>query len=432
MADKVARRSDSVIDQPLNALSAEISSSTAIVTKFLEENGHPQPSFDSSSPTSFPLDAPPNVQAARHRLIAAARDLHLLAYWPIDCGMYLTGDGCHLVYQHFITHFHIADNVPLQGSISYTDLASKLDLPVQKTTRILRYAMVDHIFREPQLGYIAHTALSRALRKDSAIPVVPCMMANIVENYMDALPKYVESIEKYGHEVETGENAPGTLGYGKPIMEFLAENPKNLAILSATMEETKKASWADLRQFVNGYEWAGIGGGVVVDVGGGEGPIAKAIASAFPQIHCVVHDRPSAVAKGQAECPKAIASRVSWQAHDFFQPNPIKGADVYFMRWILHDWPDHSSAEILRNIAVSMGEKSRIVIADMVVPDPGVDNAVMEELYRRIDIIMMSMNGIERSLGQWEDLIGSVEGLKIASVRKLGQGVFSLIEVVKG
>lgn len=61
----------------------------------------------------------------------------------------------------------------------------------------------------------------------------------------------------------------------------------------------------------------------------------------YPNLKFVVQDRPENVIRGEheifpREAPDALSSRrVSFMAHDFFQENPIKGADVYWMRGIL-------------------------------------------------------------------------------------------------
>ena len=37
-----------------------------------------------------------------------------------------------------------------------------------------------------------------------------------------------------------------------------------------------------------------------------------------------------------AEAPEAVEDgRVQFMEHDFFQPNPVKGADVYWLRGVL-------------------------------------------------------------------------------------------------
>ena len=71
-----------------------------------------------------------------------------------------------------ISHYNIAMKVPLEDRISYQDLAEKcgMDTPSLKQIMIIRFAIVFHrLFREPQKGFIAHSAGSRAIVEDSAV-----------------------------------------------------------------------------------------------------------------------------------------------------------------------------------------------------------------------------------------------------------------------
>lgn len=62
----------------------------------------------------------------------------------------------------------------------------------------------------------------------------------------------------------------------------------------------------------------------------------------YPKLKFIVQDRPENVERGEKrvyplEAPEAISSgRVKFMAHDFFNPNPIKNAEVYWLRGILY------------------------------------------------------------------------------------------------
>jgi hypothetical protein len=56
-------------------------------------------------------------------------------------------------------------------------------------------------------------------------------------------------------------------------------------------------------------------------------------------------------------------------AHDFFKPQPVKAATVYYMRFIMHDWSAVKSIEILKNVRAAAGSNSRLVIWEMLVPN---------------------------------------------------------------
>lgn len=62
---------------------------------------------------------------------------------------------------------------------------------------------------------------------------------------------------------------------------------------------------------------------------------------AYPKLKFVVQDRAEVLKQAQEEiwptqAPDAlIDGRVTFMVHDFFEPNPVKGADVYWLRGIM-------------------------------------------------------------------------------------------------
>ena len=59
------------------------------------------------------------------------------------------------------------------------------------------------------------------------------------------------------------------------------------------------------------------------------------LANLFPRLKFVVQDLPPVIAG--ATLSQGLRDRVTFQGHDFFTPQPVVGADVYFSRWILHN-----------------------------------------------------------------------------------------------
>jgi hypothetical protein len=58
-------------------------------------------------------------------------------------------------------------------------------------------------------------------------------------------------------------------------------------------------------------------------------------------------------------------------AHNFFEPQPITGANVYYLRTVLHDWDDENALVILQRLVPAMDLESLILIDDMAFPDTG-------------------------------------------------------------
>lgn len=57
-------------------------------------------------------------------------------------------------------------------------------------------------------------------------------------------------------------------------------------------------------------------------------------------------------------------------AHDFFTEQPVKGADVFLLRCILHDWSDKYAIKILRALVPALKPDVRIIVNEAVVPEP--------------------------------------------------------------
>ncbi|KAF4917796.1 Sterigmatocystin 8-O-methyltransferase [Colletotrichum viniferum] len=156
-------------------------------------------------------------------------------------------------------------------------------------------------------------------------------------------------------------------------------------------------------------------GALIVDVGGGSGHVSSEIAKANPKLKFIVQDLEGPILLGRSTY-KDSGLPIEWQIHNAFHPQPVKGADVYFMRRVLHDHSDAIGANILKMICEAMDQKSRILIEDMIAPDLHGEDS--EWFINHADIVMMMMhNAKERTLGQWESLIKDAdERLSIAKV----------------
>ena len=51
-------------------------------------------------------------------------------------------------------------------------------------------------------------------------------------------------------------------------------------------------------------------------------------------------------------------------AHDFFAPQPVKDADVFVLRAIMHDWSDKYCIQILRHLREAAAESARFIVID--------------------------------------------------------------------
>lgn len=161
------------------------------------------------------------------------------------------------------------------------------------------------------------------------------------------------------------------------------------------------------------------------------------LAKANPRLNLVVQDLPGPIANAQTniqELSEDIRSRVQAFEHDFFQPQPITGADIYLMRTILHDWPDADAIKILKNIVCAMKSSSRLLIMDMVLPKPGSGSSIHEAALRQKDLMMIgTFNAKEREEEEWLSLLQRADTrLKIQGITRPAGSELSVIEVALG
>jgi hypothetical protein len=160
--------------------------------------------------------------------------------------------------------FKVAEAVPLSGSISYQDLAQKVDVPMLNLRRLIRHAMTNHIFHEPEKGFVAHTRTSRLLvenlqmhawvgffSKDVWLPI-----ANVV----NAMKKWPGS----GESNETAVNL--TYDTDLPWFDWLQKDQDLAKRYSLAMQAHGGGEGFSLVHTVEGYLWDDLGEATVVDV----------------------------------------------------------------------------------------------------------------------------------------------------------------------
>ena len=130
------------------------------------------------------------------------------------------------------------------------------------------------------------------------------------------------------------------------------------------------------------FPWDSINPKLFVDIGGSHGQLSILLARRLKSLRCIVQDLPDVVAQGISVLPADVTDRVEFMAHDFFTEQVIKGADVYFLRWVFHDWSDKYCIKILRSLIPALKDGSRIILAELVVPEPGVVSPYQESIVR--------------------------------------------------
>ena len=157
------------------------------------------------------------------------------------------------------------------------------------------------------------------------------------------------------------------------------------------------------------YDFAGVSS--IVDVGGGQGKLLEKILQFNPCIGGTVFDTASTIERvKRGPGNDAWSRRCSYVKGDFFTSVP-EGADAYLLCGVIHDWDDRRAIRILENCRRAMGEKGRVLLVDMVVPDT--DAMSFSKL---LDLNMLAMTGgRERTKGEFRALLDAA-GYKLTKI----------------
>ncbi|KAG6883309.1 hypothetical protein C0993_006877 [Termitomyces sp. T159_Od127] len=185
---------------------------------------------------------------------------------------------------------------------------------------------------------------------------------------------------------------------------------------------------------------------IVVDVGGGIGTSAVAIAKKNDHLKFVVQDLPMICAEARAhwskEYPAIIdTGRLSFMPHDFFTSQPVTNASVFILKHILHNWSDLHCYQILKALRAAATPDTRLVVVDSIVAHACHDPTIEQGLnsgYKEaptpllpnygaanvmpylLDLAMMFwLNTQERTIGQLDKLLQNT-GWKLVSAKRHG------------
>ncbi|KAF2688362.1 methyltransferase [Lentithecium fluviatile CBS 122367] len=335
----------------------------------------------------------------------------------------------------WLFHFQIFRQIPLNGSISYGELATRTQLPESDIRATARMAITANLLSETKQGKLAHNSLSADLFED---PGLWTWFSYLIKRSVPCMRAYTQASEKQLEVVESARTAY-TIAMKTELSFFdhLKTNPELSAEFGKYMKSQSTVhAGATVDHLVEGFDWASLGEAKIVDVGGNSGTASMALAKHFEKLSFVVQDMPEPVHNGRLQAQslsRKISERIQFVEHDFFTPQPdeTKGADVYLFRMILHDWPDEDAVKILRHVAAAGKEGSRVVVMDMVLPIPGTASPTLEAALRQKDLMMRQvLNSREREVEDWHALFGKVdERLQIVAIRRPEGSQHSIIEI---
>ncbi|KAI1175605.1 S-adenosyl-L-methionine-dependent methyltransferase [Nemania sp. FL0916] len=407
----------------IRQLSKLISESVSTLENTLTSLDVPLPSFDEDSPLALPDD----VAHEKDVILDASAEIFDLLLDPASLILY---HGAHANCTCFqaIARFGIASMVPIGGQVSFTEIANQARLAEDMVQRLLRFAMTMRVFREPEPGFVAHTKASKLLFDETMTD----WLAAGTEEMWPACSRMVEALQRWpaGSEPnETGFQIAHSTS--ETMYSVISSDPVRGKRFANSMKFQALSPAFGASHIVENFDWAALGPAKLVDVGGSQGHISIAIAAKFDNLSVVVQDRGEIVADAGAGVPTQLKERISFMPHDIFSPQPIR-ADVYLLRWILHNWSDKYCMLILGALIPALKQGARILVAETCMPEPGEAPLWREKQHRVFDMTMAAgFNAKERSKKEWEALFSKVDPrLVLESVVEPSNSALALMTIV--
>ncbi|KAA1475127.1 S-adenosyl-L-methionine-dependent methyltransferase [Dentipellis sp. KUC8613] len=254
------------------------------------------------------------------------------------------------------------------NGLHVTEIAKQTGLPSAKLSRILRILSVKHCFREVKKDAFANNRLSLALH-----PSTP--LADLIHVYGTLCNPFAWT--NFYEALMDPANGPSE----EPMVSAFSWAAKDTFFgwLHKRPEESERFGRAmTALQLGAVHELYPIGCLPVnttwCDVGGGVGGMLLPIAEAHPHIQLTLQDQPHVLEEAkdhfEQHCPAALQeNRISFVPIDFLKESPVPDQDFYYMRMIIHDWPDLACIQILTNIRKVMKSSSRLLIQEYVLTD---------------------------------------------------------------
>ncbi|MEV0406842.1 methyltransferase [Actinoallomurus sp. NPDC050550] len=229
------------------------------------------------------------------------------------------------------------------------------------------------------------TALMEPLRRDTGSFYGHALMAGM---------EYYEAWSELDFALRTGDSA-FEHRYGCDLWHHFDSDDDAAVSFARTMRLNTERF---LEEILGLYDFPD--DGVVADLGAGDGTLLAELLVRYPKLCGIVFEQPAVLAVArQTMKDRGVADRCELAAGDFLAEVP-RGADIYVIKSVIHNWNDESALRILRNCRASVGERGRLLLIEHALK---IDDA-LEAAVRDLAMLVL-LGGQSRSVEEHEALL---------------------------
>ncbi|QGA12963.1 hypothetical protein EYB26_000608 [Talaromyces marneffei] len=257
--------------------------------------------------------------------------------------------------------------VESQGAdLSLKELSSKVKGDEKLLKRVMRFLCSYKVFTQAANGIYKPSPLAMMLGG------LPGDMVKHCHNIMQISAKLFDYFEKNDYKnPEDAFDAPFQFAFKikQHYFDWLRENPAAQSAFNSVMtfsQQLRGRNWFEIYPVAEKLN-SSSDRTLLVDIGGGVGHDVIEFKKQFSDMpgDLVVQDLPRVIESIDGALPDGITAI----GHDMFEPQSIRGAKAYYLRTVLHDWPDKQALEALARIREAMVEDSILLIHEHTTPD---------------------------------------------------------------
>ena len=304
---------------------------------------------------------------------------------------------------------YIADHLK-DGAKTIEELAALTNTHAPSLYRLMRALVSAGFFQRDSENHFSNNVLSEFLRSDHPESFRPAL-------HMMSDPEHWNAHGNLLQSIKTGEIA-FDYTFGMPVFPYFATHPKAAEVFDNAMTSFSKSS---ANAVVATYDFSDAK--TIADIGGGHGRLLATVLKTAPNAKGILFDQ-SQVLEGNILDEAGVGDRTETISGNFFAEIPVV-ADVYLMKFIIHDWNDEQSISILSNLAKSAPTGAKLLLVETVV-----EEEFTPSISKIMDLNMLVMTGgKERTATEYSELFEKT-GFKLTNVYPTPSPM-SIVEAVR-
>ncbi|KAJ6607721.1 O-methyltransferase [Mycena sp. CBHHK59/15] len=361
----------------LRLLASTITDAVNTMERAYTHSGMSPPSLNEPFNPKDPAEAirqEPAVSAAVMNLIAAASQITATVCDPVVSALNSSHafhiSSCLRVASEFNVVEILREAGP--GGLHVKQIAAQITVPgnidPELLARVLRLLATHNIFREVSPGAFANNRISSTLDKGKSpaslfedragrlagTSGIAALAEFFSEDCMKSSAYLTDTMMEPKENIVPYNRAFGT---DEPMFHWVhrPENLYKLTRFAAGMHGTAATEPPDT--IFQGFDWSRLpAGGVIVD-------------SLKVVNQDLGHTVEGAKIHWKENFPEHVTKQmVEFQTHDFFTPQPVKDAAVFLLRYIVHDWSDARTVQILKHLRDAATPSTKLVIIEKILP----------------------------------------------------------------